>query len=778
LAYTFDKDSGKCYISNMKPPSHENRKELYIVIFIFLFSFGLRLIYLLQIRANPHFNVPTMDPLYHDVWAQNIASGNWMGSSIFFRAPFYPYFLSLVYKIFGHGYFIPRLIQHLVGASSCVLVYLLAKKLYNRSTAIIAGLIAATYGIFIYFESELLLDSFLVFFDTLLILYLLRTADSPKKWRWLVGGMILGVSAITRPNILFCIPFIWLWIYFTFKGRIRIKTFFAYSAIFLLGVIILVAPVTVRNYLVGQDLVLISSQGGINFYLGNNPRADGVSAIFYGADWQYRDFQFTAQKETGRTLKPSQISNYYYKKGLDFILRQPAESLPLFIKKIYLFWNRFEISNNQDIYFFKRYSSLIRILPLGFWLIAPLGLVGFLISFRERRRIFLPLIFVISYMITVVLFFVPARFRLPVIPFLIIFSSFAIYWLVNQLLKGKPKSILPFLIMSVPFFVLTNTNAYHLTVENFASSYFSLGNVYLKRGDLKSALKEYNTALEKDAYPVRVHLNKGIVFFRLGDYPKAEAEFLKELEVDPQDEKAYNNLSVLYRFEDRYDQAVESARRSIEIKPYYAEAYINLALAYRQKGDLGRAREVLQEAMEAIPGFPHASFTLAGLYQREGKIDSAIAEYQKVIAGPGRKDAVIYDLETLFSREERTERNLKARTFYNLGLIWAQKGEFESAERHFLKALELSPDFSQAQANLGALYDELRDYSKASRHFEAAIRLEPENPVYHFNLGLVYAKTNQLQEAIAEFVKALEIDPHFDEAADMLYLTDSLLNSR
>ncbi|MGB2696263.1 MAG: glycosyltransferase family 39 protein, partial [Candidatus Zixiibacteriota bacterium] len=128
----------------------KNKKEFFYLIFLFLFSFALRLIYLLQMQTNPHFNVPTMDPLYHDVWAQNIASGNWFGSSIFFRAPFYPYFLALVYKLFGHGYFIPRLIQHVVGSFSCILVYLLAKKLYNRTTAIISSLIAATYGILIY----------------------------------------------------------------------------------------------------------------------------------------------------------------------------------------------------------------------------------------------------------------------------------------------------------------------------------------------------------------------------------------------------------------------------------------------------------------------------------------------------------------------------------------------------------------------------------------------------------------------------------------------------
>jgi tetratricopeptide (TPR) repeat protein len=719
-----------------------------------------------------------MDPLYHDVWAQNIAGGNWIGSSIFFRAPLYPYFLALVYKIFGHGYFIPRLIQHVVGSFSCILVYLLARKIYNRTTAIIASLIASTYGILIYFESELLLDSFLVFFDALLILYLLNTRDNPKRYRWLIGGMILGLSAITRPNILFCIPFIWIWIYLSFKGRVRMKTLLGYGAIFLLGIILLVAPVTLRNYIVGKDLVLIASQGGINFYLGNNPRADGMSAIFYGADWQYRDFQFTAQKETGKTLKPSEISNFYYKKGVNFILGQPAKSLKLLLKKLYIFWNKFEVSNNQDIYFFRRYSSLIRILPLGFWIIGPLALTGILISFREKRRIFLPFIFVISYMATAVLFFVTARFRLPVLTFLIIFSAFAIYWLVERLRQRELRSLFRFSAFFIPFFILTNSNIYHLSVENFASSYFSLGNVYLKKGNFERALEEYNKALEKEPYPGRVYLNKGIIYFRLGDYQRAEQEFLKELEVDPMDERSYNNLSVLYRLQGKPDQAIENAQRAIQVKPYYPEAYINLALAYKENGDLEKAKEILDQGMGNIPDFLYANFVRASFYQSEGKLDSALSEYKKITAHHGKKDAVVYDLETLFSKEQRSEKDLKAKAFYNLGLIYAQKGQLERAEINFLKAIDLSPDFSEAYANLGTLYDGLKEYAKAATRFEIAIRLDPENPIYHFNLGLVYAKTNKLEDAIFQFRKTLEIDPDFYEAVQMLYLADSLLKSR
>ena len=149
------------------------------------------------------------------------------------------------------------------------------------------------------------------------------------------------------------IPFILVWIIFILKLDLRQKLLF--SLFFLLGFLILVSPVTLRNYLVGNDFVPIASQGGVNFYIGNNPQANGLSAVLppYADDWEYTDAMHEVQKATGKIPRPSEVSDYYYKKGLNFILHSPVEFTSLFIKKTYFFWNSFEPSNNQDISFFR-----------------------------------------------------------------------------------------------------------------------------------------------------------------------------------------------------------------------------------------------------------------------------------------------------------------------------------------------------------------------------------------------------------------------------------------
>jgi len=625
----------------------EKDKEKFFLLGVFLLAFTLRLIYLLQVKSNPHFFSPTMDPLYHDIWAQNIAGGNWVGSKVFFRAPFYAYFLAIVYKIFGHNYIIPRLIQHLVGSFSCILVYFLAKRLFNRKVAIVATLLAAFYGMFFYFENELLLDSFLVFFDLLLILLLLKAKDSPGFLSWLACGLILGLSAITRPTILVFIPFVWLWIFLLFIQdgstsfgfaqdksltiKRRWKEVLTFCVMFLIGSTLAIFPLTLRNYLAAKDFVLISSQGGINFYIGNNENSDGMSAIFYKQDWQYHDFQQMAEKESERSLKPSEISDFYYKKGIGFMLNQPQRAFKLLVKKLYLFWNKFEISNNQDIYFFRRYSSLIRILPLGFWLIGPLGLVGMVLSSKKWKNTLLPILFVFSYMLTVVMFFVTARFRLPVIPFLIIFSSFALVWLWEKLSTRELRNLALFFLLLFPFLILTNSNAYHLSVGDFSQAHFSLGNVHLKAGKLDLALEEYDLALERNPNLPRAHLNKGIVFLRKKEYDKAEEEFHHELKINPDEDKAYNNLSAVYRLQGLYDKAVGAAQKAVRLKNYYLEAHMNLGLAYQNQGNYEKAKEALSQGIKNIPLFLEANLLLGEILQEEGRWDLAMAEYQKIL---------------------------------------------------------------------------------------------------------------------------------------------------
>ena len=120
-------------------PGRKSPPEIYIIFLIFLTAYVIRLAYIIEISEQPYFTAPAVDAQYHDEWAMDIAGGKLFYDEPFFRAPLYPYLLGTVYFIFGHDYFIARIIQALIGAFSCVLIYFLGKKIFSKRVGIISG---------------------------------------------------------------------------------------------------------------------------------------------------------------------------------------------------------------------------------------------------------------------------------------------------------------------------------------------------------------------------------------------------------------------------------------------------------------------------------------------------------------------------------------------------------------------------------------------------------------------------------------------------------------
>src|SRR2546427_12552899 len=80
----------------------------------------LRGVYLWQLRGSPMVGIVMGDAEAYDRWAQEIASGDWIGKEIFYQAPLYPYFLGLIYTVAGHSLVCVRLLQMVLGAASSV----------------------------------------------------------------------------------------------------------------------------------------------------------------------------------------------------------------------------------------------------------------------------------------------------------------------------------------------------------------------------------------------------------------------------------------------------------------------------------------------------------------------------------------------------------------------------------------------------------------------------------------------------------------------------------
>ena len=538
-------------------------------------GFLIRLIYLLQARTqDPLFYAPPMDALYHHQWAMAVASSIEFIRDAYFRAPLYPIILGLVYKIFGVNLVIARLVQAIIGSISCGLLYLLARRLFNESVARIAGFLLAIYPLAIYFDGELLIPNLLIFLLLAGFIFLIRSQQSDRQWY--LPGLFFGLAAITRPNVLFFVLALSIWLIFKYKqqrGQRLIQ--------FLAAVFIVIAPVTIRNYVVSKRLVLIAWQGGTNFYIGNNPNSDGITAIVPGTrgSWWggYYDTKRLAEQAVGRSLQGAEVDAYWMKQGLKFWQEKPFRALELLIRKCYLWLSGYEVSNNRSIYFFKQYTFLRPLIFKTGWLmfpygiLLPLALVGFYLSRKRWRHLILIYLFMITYTISFVIFFVTARYRMP---FVILTIPFAIYG-IKHLIKAKRQELYPGIAIFVGSFIIFNFNWARLSDTNPAQDHFVAALGLHQTGKIEKAAEELEQALATDS-AVNILSLEATIRMELGQFNRAEQVAQAGVRLWSDVSDAYGMAGNVYAGLNQFESAQYYFEQALKIDPYSVQALNNL----------------------------------------------------------------------------------------------------------------------------------------------------------------------------------------------------------
>ncbi len=165
---------------------------------IFLFALLLRLIYFFDIKDTIWMGWLGMDATIYDNWARMIAIQGQLGVEIPFMNPGYALFLGFLYSLLRYNLSLVLLIQFTTGALSCVLVYFLGIKLFNRTAGVIAGLLASLYGISFLYEGTLLSASAINLLNLLLLLLLIEAREKTLRVlarRRLYSGPLCPVQA-------------------------------------------------------------------------------------------------------------------------------------------------------------------------------------------------------------------------------------------------------------------------------------------------------------------------------------------------------------------------------------------------------------------------------------------------------------------------------------------------------------------------------------------------------------------------------------------------------
>ncbi|MCH7879746.1 MAG: glycosyltransferase family 39 protein, partial [candidate division Zixibacteria bacterium] len=261
---------------------------------IFSAAFLVRLIYIIEKALNdPSFAFPMVDELSHWVRANEILNVSFWGDGAWFRAPLYAYFLALLTKLTGFlsaageppmaQLFAIRTLQALLAAWTATLVFKLGTETISKRVGAFAGLAYAFYGALVFYETMLLIPVLFIFLLVSATLNFMRWVEKRENKLLLYAGLLYGLAAIARPNILLVMPLLALVVFYQLREKKystrNLKYTLKHVALLTVAVCLPVFSVTLRNIIVTGETTLISTQGGVNFYLGNNSEATGLTMI-------------------------------------------------------------------------------------------------------------------------------------------------------------------------------------------------------------------------------------------------------------------------------------------------------------------------------------------------------------------------------------------------------------------------------------------------------------------------------------------------------------------
>ena len=690
---------------------------------IFFVALAVRLVHIWQIQPSPFFDVLLGDASGYDEWARRLAAGDWLGTEVFYQAPLYPYFVGIVYAVFGRDLLILRVCQALIGSASCALLGLAGARLFSKPVGLIAGLALALYAPAIFFDGLIqksVLDMFFVCLSLWLLARIMTGASTPRAWLGL--GVAMGGLALTRENALVLIAVILAWALYSSDVEAGLKSRLYESVLktrlygrvvwFLAGLAVVLLPVAVRNYAVGGGFYLTTSQFGSNLYIGNNPTADGTYAsIRFGRgapEFERIDATEVAEEAAGHSLTPAEVSSYWTGRVVDYITSQPGDWLRLTGRKVMLLLNATEMLDTESQ---ESYAEWSWPLALGSWVghfgvLVPLAIAGLFVSWPERRRLWVLHAMAMAYAASVVLFFVFARYRYPLVPFLLLFGAAGVmgarpfYQRASAQLRGTAAAAIG-LAMAVAFWPMLSPTLMRAITEN----------------------------------------NLGTALQQAGRHAEAVTHHQRAISLMPAYAPAYNNLGASLRAAGRFDEAIAAYRHALDLKPNFASASYNLANALFAKGEAGASVEQFRNALQASESV-EAHNNLGIALAAKGDTAGALAQFRAALA--------------------MDDRSVHAHR--NLGNMLVDMGARAEGMTHLERAAQLAPTEADATYDIGTVLLQDENFVGAAERFRQALALKPGWAEAHNNLGIALASQGRLADALEQFERALKARPDYAEA--------------
>jgi Flp pilus assembly protein TadD/4-amino-4-deoxy-L-arabinose transferase-like glycosyltransferase len=672
--------------------------------------FVVKLAVVWQLKDHPLLQPDTgLDTTAYIELAQRVLAGDLgLGPGLYYLSPLYSYFLAVVWGL-SDSLTAVRVLQAALGTLSVACIFLTTNEWFGRRAAWIAAVLAALTGLFTFYETLILqaaIDPVLTSSGLLLLSLALRRAW--PGWS-VLAGLVFGIQALNRPNVLLAMAALVALLVVTRRVR--------RAALIAAGIAVAILPVTIRNIVVSDQWALLSSQGGLNFYIGNSGEAQGFYHIIPGIRpdiaGQAVDARTVAERVTGRSLTDSEVSRYYAGRAWRWIVQHPGDALWLFARKLYYTFSARHIALPFSYPFFAHdMRTLLRVLFIGPWLIVPLGLVGLVLAAPSTHRVEYALwaSFVPAYAAAVAAFFVAERYSLPLLVPLAIGSGAAVAALADAVRARRVRIVVAAVAGVVILGVAVDWP--HGMDGGRSQDRIRMAERLALLGRTDEAERWAALALSTYSKPAYVHYRVGQQYLQAGALDLALRHLQQAHEIDPDQARSEFALGQALMRMDRHSEAIPHLRHAIDLHVDVHLAGCALAEALHKSGDDAAAAKVLEQ-VELSPDDDVKVWTLVGRFA-------------------------------------------------------AEIGASALAEHYFRGAIAMAPGDATPRRELGLSLTRLRRFDDAARELAAALRLEPQNADTLLSLAYVELELGRPTEARAHLESALALKPDSDVAKRLL----------
>ena len=590
--------------------SRKTFSSLYFQLGYYVFGAVLlvRLLVLARLTASP-FLLPTRgDMHFYDDWAQRIVSGQLTDHLAFYGLPGYAYLLAGLYRLCGYAPFVPLFLQALLDAGTAVLIYKTSVAVLPKNRpAQIAGLMAAAgWALFVpaqTYAAVLMPTVWGIFSFWFITWRILRTNGAPSRLEAFLLGLLVGLTATAIATILFLIPLlvgaITFKLFMAKNSQIRIRIFAC--LLLLAGVAAGTAPCWLHNYLIARDGVVLSAHSGINFWIGNNPSANGYPqfppGLRAGQAAMLQDSIAAAETAAGHALKRGEVSRYWSAKARDYIKHQPIAWLRLLAVKVHNFWSAFQYDDLSIITNLREQN--VTLPGIYFGLVAAFALPAMILGWKTAPLTRWITAAILLQMLAVLPVFTTERYRMVVVPGLIIFAAFGLVALFNDLALGRYRiavSYVAILLVSTLFISWPQRNPSLWALDAYNSGWQAL-----ESGNL--VLAERKLEIARSYVPDNAETNFALGNLKLAQNDPATAAvfYFTTLSLDPRHRGAINNLGVLALENGRPDIAEQRFREALAIDGRNPKTHFLLAKTLLVEGDRETARVEIDRAISLAP---------------------------------------------------------------------------------------------------------------------------------------------------------------------------------